>query len=172
MLDLTPKVVAYLAREEGLCTEAYKDSGGIWTWALGVTDASGHKVGRYKDNPQPIDKCFAVSIWLIKNKYLPAVSEALGSGATEAQLAAALSFHWNSGKFPQYSKNFAKAVEIRNKGLLDARRKREQDLYYKGIWPDLRCPIYPVSHKTYAPIFNQGKMIDPSAYIRKAFEQS
>lgn len=170
-MELTPRVIAYLAREEGLCTEAYKDTGGIWTWALGVTDKSGHKVLRYKDNPQPLDKCFAVSIWLIKEKYLPAVLDSISSDLTESQLAAALSFHWNSGRFPQYAKDFSKAVEIRNRGLLDGRRKREQDLYYKGIWPSLRVPVYPVSHKTYNPITSQAQLIDPIPWITKALTE-
>ena len=165
---LTPRVIAYLAREEGLCTEAYKDSVGVWTWALGVTDASGHKVfPRYKDNPQDLQKCFDISIWLIKNKYLPAVLAA-GKGLNEAQLAAALSFHWNSGRYPKYVNDFARSVEIRNSGTLDARRKREQALYYEGKWPSLLCPVYPVSRKTYTPIFSKGQMVDPMPYIVKA----
>lgn len=168
MSELTAKVIAYLAREEGLCTEAYKDGGGVWTWALGVTDASGHKVyPRYKDNPQDLQRCFDVSIWLIKERYLPAVLAA-APNLTEPQLAAALSFHWNSGRFPKYANDFSKSVEIRNKGTLDARRKREQDLYYKGVWPSLKCPIYPVSHSSYNPVFSKGQMIDPLPYINKA----
>jgi Phage-related lysozyme (muraminidase) len=172
MPEITPRVVAYLASEEGICDEAYLDTGKIWTWALGVTNASGHQVyPRYKDNPQSLDKCFAVSIWLIRNRYLPAVVESLPQNATEAQLAAALSFHWNSGKFPLYSKDFSKAVEIRNKGLLDDRRLREQKLYYEGTWPSLKCSVYPVSHKTYNPMFSKATRIDPLPFIQKAWTE-
>lgn len=170
-MELTPKVVAYLAREEGLCTEAYKDSEGIWTWALGVTNASGHQVfPRYKDNPQDLQKCFDVSVWLLREKYLPTVLRA-DKTLTEPQLAAALSFHWNSGRFAKYAGDFSRSVEIRNRGDLDARRKREQDLYYKGIWPSLRCPIYPVSKKSYSPVFSKGQMIDPLPYIIEALKK-
>lgn len=166
MSILTPRVVAYLAHEEGLCLEAYKDGGGVWTWALGVTNRSGHKVfPRYKDNPQSIERCFEVSTWLIKEKYLPAVVKA-SPNLTESQLAAALSFHWNSGRYPDYAEDFSKSVEIRNRGDLDKRRKTEQELYYEGKWPSLLCPIYPVSKKTYQPIFSKGQMIDPMKYIK------
>lgn len=44
---LTPRIVAAIAHEEGLVLEAYRDSVGVWTWALGVTNASGHEeIGR------------------------------------------------------------------------------------------------------------------------------
>jgi len=129
-----------------------------------VTDSSGHKVQRYKDNPQDIQKCFDISVWLIKEKYLPTVVAA-SPNLTESQLAAALSFHWNSGRYPKYAKDFSKSVEIRNRGTLDKRRQREQDLYYNNVWPSLRCPVYPVS-KRYNPIFSKGQLIDPLPYIK------
>jgi len=169
-MELTPRIVAYLAREEGLCTEAYKDGGGVWTWALGVTNKSGHQVyPRYKDSPQDLEKCFGVSVWLLREKYLPTVLKA-SPDLNEAQLAAALSFHWNTGRYPSYADDFKKSVEIRNKGALDARRKREQALYYTGVWPSLRCPVYPVSHKSYTPVFAKGSLIDPLPYIIAAMK--
>lgn len=171
MTNLTPRVIAYLAREEGLCQEAYKDSGGVWTWALGVTNMSGHQVyPRYLNKPQDLQKCFDVSVWLIKNKYLPAVVKA-SPDLNEAQLAAALSFHWNSGRYPKYASDFKKAVEIRNRGALDERRQREQLLYYNSLWPSLKCPIYPVSKKSYVPVFGKGRMIDPLPYIEAALNK-
>jgi lysozyme len=135
---------------------------------LGVTNASGHQVyPRYKDKPQTIQHCFDVSVWLMQEKYLPPILKAYPE-LNEAQLAAALSFHWNTGKFPRYANDFSKAVEIRNKGALDARRKREQDLWYKGVWPkSLMTPIYPVSSK-YNPIFNKATLVDPTPYLKNA----
>ena len=161
-MQLTPKMIAYLAHEEGLVQQAYLDSGNVWTWALGVTNASGHQVyPRYWNNQQSLEHCIDVSVWLIKNKYWPAVDAALPNLATEAQGAAALGFHWNSGKFPKYAKDFSKSVEIRNKGLLDDRRKREQKLWYKGEWPPLACPVYPVrGYDKPRPDFGQGKYQD------------
>jgi lysozyme len=166
-MQLTPRVIAYLASEEAVCQEAYLDSGNVWTWALGVTNASGHQVfPRYKDNPQDLQKCFDVSVWLIREKYLPVVLNA-GKELTEPQLAAALSFQWNSGKYAKYADDFSRSVEVRNRGILDKRRLREQNLYYKGEWPSLRCPLYPVS-KSYKPVWNKGTLIDPIPYIIKA----
>ena len=171
MSELTPKIIAYLAMEEGLCKEAYKDGGGVWTWALGVTNKSGHQVyPRYKDKPQDLQKCFDISVWLIKEKYWPEVIK-YGLPLNEAQLAAALSFQWNSGRYWQFRDNFADSVVIRNKGLLDERRQREQDLYYNGKWPkSLKCAIRDVSHKTYSPIWNKAQLIDPIPYIETALK--
>lgn len=159
-MELTPKMVQYLAHEEGMVLQAYLDSENVWTWALGVTNRSGHRVyPRYWNNPQSLEHCVDVSVWLIKNEYWPAVDKALPPGATEAQAAAALGFHWNSGRFPKYAKNFAKSVEIRNKGDLDERRAREQDLWFKGKWPpNLDCPVYPVrGFERPRPDFSRGK---------------
>jgi lysozyme len=46
----------------------------------GITQASGHAVfPRYKDNPQPLERCLAVFLWLLRTKYLPAVLAAFGA---------------------------------------------------------------------------------------------
>ncbi|KAJ8137436.1 hypothetical protein OY671_009350, partial [Metschnikowia pulcherrima] len=94
MRDSTPRIVLESIAHEGVAREAYRDSVGVWTWSVGVTQASGHAVfPRYKDNPQPSDHCSAVFSWLSRTKYSPAVSAAFGaSESTEPQSGAALSF--------------------------------------------------------------------------------
>ena len=95
---LTPMIVGEILQHEGLAREAYRDSVGVWTWSVGITDASGHKVARYRDNPQPLERCLEVFMWLLTTRYLPAVNAAFGAfDPTEHQLAAALSFHYNTG---------------------------------------------------------------------------
>ena len=96
---LTKRVLLELASHEGIVKEAYKDSKGIWTWGIGVTSASGHKVfPRYVDNPQPLGRVIEIYKWLLETKYLPDVLQAFeGHSLNEAQIAAALSFHYNTG---------------------------------------------------------------------------
>lgn len=174
-MKLTPKVVAYVASEEGLVLEAYKDSANVWTWALGVTNASGHEVHpRYLDKPQALERCLDVSIWLLNHKYLPAVSKAFaGHDMTEAQLAAALSFHWNTGAIltTQWVKDFlagkpktARAFlesHYLNGGDLTARRKREAALFFDGAWPSpMLCPVYPIKLPGHTPDWRHGKPTD------------
>lgn len=169
---LTAKGVAYLGMEEGLCLEAYRDTGNVWTWALGVTDASGHKVSRYINNPQTLEKALEVSVWLIKEKYLPSVERAFKAKLNEAQTAAALSFHWNTGAISraQWVKDYnagnnQKAydgfLQWTSRGLLEGRRKRERELFFNGKWPnDLRANVYPVNPETHRPIISKPTKMD------------
>ena len=73
MRTLTPRILGEILQHEGLAREAYRDSVGVWTWSVGITDASGHKVARYRDNPQTIGRCLEVFVWLLETRYLPAV---------------------------------------------------------------------------------------------------
>lgn len=100
---LTKRVLLELLSHEGIVLEAYKDSVGVWTWGVGVTSASGHRVLRYKDNPQPMSKVIEIYKWLVETKYLPDVLEAFTVELSEAQLAAALSFHYNTGAIKRAS---------------------------------------------------------------------
>lgn len=177
MSGLTPKIVTYCLHEEGIVREAYLDNAvpPRWTWAGGVTNASGHQVyPRYKDKPQPLERCIAVTVWLMERVYLPAVQRAFaGFPLNEAQLAAALSFQWNTGAIEATSwVRSAKAgrsaaarafLETHytndrtndgiNNGSLTARRKREAALFFDGRWPaDLRVPVWSVSKPSYKPV--------------------
>lgn len=187
MNDLTVKSVAYPLSEEGIVQEAYFDSEHVLTWAGGVTSASGHRVERYRDNPQTLDVCLSVTIWLMRRKYLPAVLRAFsGFTLNEAQLAAALSFHWNTGKIERTDwvamVKAGRAAAARafleshytndrtndgvNNGALTDRRKREAALFFDGRWPSLTVPVYPVSKPSYTPAFSRGRRMDMSAMIQ------
>jgi len=145
-MTLTTRIVTEVAYHEGIVREAYKDSVGVLTWSAGITSASGHSVERYVGNPQPLARCLDVYVWLLREKYLPSVLRAFkGHDLTESQLAAALSFHWNTGAISRASwvqhfkagdnakarkafMNWVKPVEITD------RRKAERDLFFDGKW--------------------------------------
>ena len=59
---VTLRMACEVIGHEAIVQEAYKDSKGIWTWGIGVTSASGHSVERYRDNPQPIERCIEIGI--------------------------------------------------------------------------------------------------------------
>jgi GH24 family phage-related lysozyme (muramidase) len=171
-VNLTARAVAYLASEEGLVLEAYKDVKGIWTWALGVATPSGFPVLQYKDSPAPLEECLRVSIDLLKKQYLPAVQRAFKTDLTEAQTAAALGFHWNTGAIEkaQWVKDVnageldrasGNILQWSSHGLLTQRRLREQRLFFKDNWPaDIRCNVYPVNRSNYHPVTSKGVRTD------------
>jgi GH24 family phage-related lysozyme (muramidase) len=152
---ITERIMLEIIEHEGIVPQAYKDSVGVWTWGVGVTDASGHRVKRYRNNPQTIERCLEVYEWLLRVKYLPAVLRAFdGHDLSEAELGAALSFHWNTGAIERATwvksfmvgkrtlamaqiMNWCKPPEIRT------RRRAEQRLFFKGLWSsDGIVPVY------------------------------
>jgi GH24 family phage-related lysozyme (muramidase) len=177
---LTARGVAELAGHEGLLYEAYKDSVGVWTWGIGVTNASGHEVyPRYKDQAQTLSKCLEVYIWLVEQNYLPAVRTAFkGRELSEAQLHAALSFHYNTGAIgvtswvPMFlngdlagSENFLRTHYL-NGGDLQDRRNKEADLFFHGKWSgNGKVTTYQVSKPSYAPNWGSAKAVDVTAEL-------
>ena len=168
--DITPRIAAELIAHEGIVCEAYLDSVGIWTWSVGLTDASGHKVGRYRDNPQSLSHCMAVFVWALRRNYLPAVLAAFGSyRPQEHELAAALSFHWNTGGIARAEwmkqvmagdREGARAAMLNwaKPASLLGRRRKEQALFFDGIWSeDGKALVYAVAKPSYRPV--NGKRV-------------
>lgn len=185
-MQLTPKIVAYIGHVEGMVQEAYKDGGGVWTWAMGVTNASGRIIyPTYKDNPQSMEECIKGSIDLMKNHYLPAVERVFqGHELTEVQIAAALSFQWHFGAISkagwvvdwcQGKPTSAKVnfLQWTDHGRALARAKIEQAMFFDGVWPaDIRCPVYPVSKPSYTPAFAKAKLVDLLPQITTIMNQA
>ena len=166
-----------LLSHEGMVLEAYKDSKGIWTWGVGVTNNSGHIVyPRYKDNPQSIKKVIDIFKWLVETKYLPDVLEAFeGISLTKEQLAAAVSFHYNTGaiKRAAWVKSFkAGNITQARKEIMNyckpreiiERREKERNLFFDGVWSnDGKTNLYTrVRKPSYSPVWSSLKRIDIS----------
>ncbi|WP_298850411.1 hypothetical protein [uncultured Ruegeria sp.] len=163
--EITPNIATELISHEGIVREAYRDSVGVWTWSIGITSSSGHKVWpRYVDNPQPLKRCFEVFEWVLRNNYLPAVEDAFaGHSLTEAQLGAALSFHYNTGgiKTATWVKQWkAGDVSGARKSIMNwkkppeiiPRRRNEQELFFDGVWSNNGTGTeYKVRKPSYAP---------------------
>lgn len=163
--DITVRIAAELIAHEGIVREAYRDSVGVWTWSVGLTDASGHSVARYRDAPQPLAHCLAIYIWALRRNYLPPVLAAFGDyQPLEHELAAALSFHWNTGgiaraqwmKLAMEGKRERARVAMLNwarPASLLPRRRREQALYFDGEWTgNGEALVYEVARPSYRPI--------------------
>ena len=173
MRELTPRIVGELLAHEGLVREAYRDSRGVWTWSVGITDASGHRVGRYRDNPQPLEYCLEVFVWLLTTRYLPAVLAAFGAFEPEEHhLAAALSFHWNTGAAGRavWLKRFLTGESGAREAMLDwrrppevvPRRRRERDLFFEARWSgDGNVLLYDVARPSYRPVNPRPIVVAP-----------
>lgn len=162
---ITPRILMEIVKHEGIVLEAYRDTVGVWTWGVGVTNASGHEVfPRYKDNPQTLEKALRVSAQLLRDRYLPPVLKAFkGLPLTENQLGAALSFHYNTGAIGRAT--WVKDVVAGNMGAarenimnwskppeIKSRRRAERDLFFDGKWTgDGKAPVYKVSKPSYLP---------------------
>jgi lysozyme len=170
---LTLNVALEIISHEAIVREAYKDSVGVWTWGIGVTNASGHHVNRYKDNPQTVERCLEIYLWLLQTKYAPDVLKAFkGFSLTEAQFAAALSFHYNTGAILKadwvaHWKGGAIAqarlsfMNWRKPASIIPRREKERDLFFDGTWSNDGCAtIFPVKKPSYQPDFAHPERVD------------
>lgn len=181
-MELTARAALENVGHEAIVLEWYRDSEDVGTWGVGVTNASGHLVDRYKDRPQTVLHCLEVYVWLVRQKYLPAVARAFrGRQLTEAQLAAALSFHWNTGAIERTSwvslfldgnQGAARAfleTHYLNNGDLKPRRLKEAALFFDGHWSqDGKATIYPVLKPSYRPDFRHPSRVDVSGDMAKA----
>ena len=169
---LTTRGAIEIASHEGVVLEAYLDSVGIWTWGIGVTDASGHRVSRYKDKPSSVERAVEVFQWLLDVRYVPDVLDAFdGRTLTEAQLAAATSFHYNTGAIERatwvklwlagkVSDARESFLEWRFPPEILPRRQKEAALFFDGKWGDGQALIYPVRKPSYRPDFAKGRRVD------------
>jgi GH24 family phage-related lysozyme (muramidase) len=162
---LTIKGAQELICHEAIVPEWYLDSEGIGTWSVGLTKASGIDVIKYKDNPAPISECLSAFVGRLKAIYIPDVLKAFeGKALSEAQFAAAVSFHYNTGaiKRADWVKSFmagnvAKArgeiMNWRSPASIIERRGKERDLFFDGKWSnDGTALIYAVSKPSYQPV--------------------
>lgn len=181
-MKITQRIIAEIASHEACVREAYKDSVGVWTWGFGITNASGHTVyPKYKDNPQPMEKCLEVFAWALE-KYAKDVDRAFqGHLLTEAQYAAALSFHYNTGAILRASwvKSWkAGKVEQARREFMNwkkppeiiPRRTNERDLFFDGKWSNTGAtiPVYErVRKPSYSPVWESRRNHDASAFLAK-----
>lgn len=178
---LNVKVVTELMHHEAIIQEMYKDSVGVETWSAGLTAASGINVKQYKDNPASMRVCVTAVIERLKAIYVPDVLVAFqGKPLSEAEFAAALSFHYNTGAIRRadwvkhwVSGNVAAAkasiMNWKSPPEIKERREKERDLFFDGKWSqDGKATVYLVNKPSYSPKWSSAKRVDVSAEIKAA----
>ncbi|WP_170601210.1 lysozyme [Ruegeria arenilitoris] len=180
---ITPRIAAELISHEAIVREAYLDSVDVWTWSVGITSASGHTVWpRYLDNPQTLRRCFEVYEWAIRSNYLPAVETAFaGHALTEAQLGAALSFHYNTGAIDRavWVRRW-KAGDVagarraimywRRPPEIRPRRRNERALFFDGVWSGTGTGTeYQVRKPSYRPDWSSAATVQIGDVLQDLF---
>lgn len=174
------QVALEVASHEAIVRQAYKDTKNIWTWSIGLTNASGHNVERYIGKPQTLQHCLAVYVWALE-KYAQEVREAFTRPLTQAQFAAALSFHYNTGaiKRATWVKSFnagktevakAEIMNYKKPAEIIPRREKERNLFFNGVWSNKGTILeYQVSasNKPISP-----KAVNIEAELKAAFAQN
>lgn len=170
-MRLTPRIACEIASYEGIVRQAYLDSVGVWTFSVGLTNATGHNVRRYIGKPQTLDHCLKVYVWAL-DRYADAVrAEFEGYDLTEEQFGGALSFHWNTGRihsagWPDLWK--AGKIEEARKSFLSwrkpaeiiPRRHAEAALFFDGIWSNIgKVPEFTVLANN-RPNWRSRKLVD------------
>ena len=180
MSAITYRVALEVVTHEGIVPEAYKDSVGVWTWSVGITSMSGHRVERYIGRPQTLEHCLRIYAWALE-RYAADVREAFrGRSLTEAQFAAALSFHYNTGAIGRASwvrKWLAGDVSGAKRAFMAwkkppeiiPRRRAERDLFFDGKWSqDGKATVYPRVKPGGRIVWGSAKRVDISDDLRRA----
>lgn len=187
-MTLTYRGALELAAHEALVRQAYKDSVGVWTWNVGMTDATGHLVARYIGNPAPLQHCMNLYVWALRN-YARHVDEVfVGVPLEEHQCTAILSFTWNLGagalRNASWVRHFRNgdmaaaeaAFKVWNraggkvdKGIVN-RRAREADLLFRGKWTNDGTMIEYTRLRANKQVdFSSARRINVETELRNAF---
>lgn len=174
-------VAIEVATHEALIRQTYKDSRGILTWCVGMTNATGHTVERYIGKPASLSHCMRLYAWALSN-YAEQVKQAFGrTKLTKAQFAAAVSFHWNTGKIRKASwvKSFIAGdvdaarrqfMLYRKPAEIIERREKERDLFFDGKWSNNgTMPEYVRLTSRMTPVWSSRIRTDVSAELKAAF---
>ncbi len=164
---ITARIACELIAHEGIVREAYRDSKGIWTWGIGLATTGGYDVLQYKDKPASLETCIGAYLDAVQGKYLPQVLRAFPGRLEEHQLAALLSFHYNSGAIGRLEANDMDFMQWRRPLEIVERREAERDLYLKGKWSgDGKALVYGrVRKPSYTPDWGSGKRIEVRSII-------
>lgn len=182
MNAITYDVALEVTSHEAIVFEAYKDSVDTWTWSAGVTNATGHDVKRYIGKPQTMEHCLRVYIWALQ-KYANDVNRVFaGHPLSEAQFAAALSFHYNTGAIHKATwvklfkagniKSARNAIMAwRKPPEIIKRREKERDLFFDGKWSnDGRANVYTKVKPGGQIVWSSVKRLNIETDLRKAMQ--
>lgn len=149
-----------LALHEGIVPAPYKDSVGVWTYGIGHTAGAGapDPAKMQRGMPADLDKALRDVFDVFRKdlpKYEDGVRRAVKVPISQAQFDALVSFHYNTGAIGRAS--FVKRLNAGDVAGAAAgmmawskppeiipRRKSEQQLFAKGIYPTGNVTVWRV----------------------------
>ena len=150
-----------LALHEGIVPAPYRDSVGVWTYGIGHTLGAGYPdpAKMQRGMPSNLDAALRDVLDLFRRdvaKYEAAVNRAVKVPVTQAQFDALVSFHYNTGAIGRASlvKRLNAGDEVGAAAGMMAwskppeiieRRKAEQALFAKGVYPKGLVTVWQVS---------------------------
>lgn len=177
-MDINYETALEVASHEAVIRKAYKDSKGVWTWSVGLTSKSGHKVQRYIDNPQSLERCLEVYVWALGN-YAEEVEEVFKDyKITRKQFTAALSFHWNTGSIAEANwvdlwkdgegaKSYDAFMNWSSPKAIIPRRKKERELFFNGTWSNNGTMTeYTRLTSNYTPVWSSAKTVEVEGILK------
>ncbi|MGR3492750.1 MAG: lysozyme [Shimia sp.] len=139
---ITARMCLELLHHEAIVTRAYRDAGDVWTWGVGLTAASGVDPLIWEDHTASLEDCLSAFATCLASRYLPEVLAVTGP-LPEHQLAAAVSFHWNTGAIaraswvaalPDVDAAAEAMLEWNKPACIQGRRAAEARLLRDGLW--------------------------------------
>lgn len=171
--QITVRVASEIGAHEAIIREAYKDSVGVWTWSVGLTNSSGHNVERYIDRVQTMEHCLEIYLWALETYATEVRRVFRGHNLSEAEFTAALSFHWNTGginratwvkKWVAGDRAGARrsmATSWRKPSSLNARRDKEMALFFDGVWSgDGKITEFKIHRSSHTPNWSSARRVD------------
>ncbi|MGL4634920.1 MAG: lysozyme [Beijerinckiaceae bacterium] len=165
-----------LALHEGIVPGPYTDSVGVFTYGIGHTAAAGapDPAKMARGMPSNLNKALADVFEVFRSdlpKYEAGVRRAVKVPVTQAQFDAMVSFHYNTGAINKAS--FVKKLNAGDVAGAAAgfmawkkppeiieRRKAEQALFAKGVYPEGRVTVWGVNNSgrvVWTPVRRLGK---------------
>ena len=162
---------------EAIVTSRYKDSVGVWTIGVGVTDAAGAEItpSKYKGSitvPEAVEMFETVL-----KRYENEVNKAITIPVEQYQFDALVSFHYNTGGiFKSNTRKLINAGKISDGGdammgwtrppEIAARRAKEVSLFHTGEYGNGVVSVYPASASG-AVQWSKGKRVNLSGLLKK-----
>jgi lysozyme len=176
-MNISNKGLIELMGHEGVCLEPYLDSVGVWTIGVGITNHDGLDV----KSMGKISLEQAIDLYTDRIKAYTSAVDKLGLKLTQGQYDALSSFCYNCG--PGNLRKLA-AVDVKGRPTrsiaqigdalmlylkppeIKSRRLKEQKLFKTGVYSNGgKVLVFPVSKKSFHPVYSQGYQIDASAYF-------